>query len=155
MESMNMSRYLDDEPIAFRLYADVRMNRPIDREHDYVGEDHFIMVMDGQEVAFDFEEYSAGVDDDDPTILHLMCKNPDYEYEDTNDITREMLSSVEAITEFALESEQDDLCPVALVSCAFVLPYEDFKQIDIPDDVLAETDFGLDVPAPKERGPEL
>lgn len=137
---------MSSELVAFRLYADVKMNRAVDKTKDYISPGGYEMVMNGKSVQFDFEESATNVDEDDPTIIHIMHKNPDYdEYEELNDITAEDLRNVTAIPEFFVytgEPGESDLCPVRLIACAFVLPYDDWEQINISGDVCEQAVMG-------------
>ena len=85
----------------FRMYADVRMNRPVNRDKDYISPGGYEMAMNGRSVRVDFEEYEVWVDDKDSSIVHIMGKNPDYdEFEELGNITVSDLCNVSSITEF-------------------------------------------------------
>jgi len=136
-----------DEAFTFRLEGSIRFNKSIDKNRTDISIGGFEMTMAGKSVQFDFEEYRAYVDDDEPDLLHFECKNPDEDtFPDIESINRFMLEHVEEITEFYIESseydengkETDNLYPIAIESLEFVLPYEDFKSIEISTDVVTK-----------------
>jgi len=135
-----------DYDVTFRLEGSIRFNKPIDKDHTDISIGGYEMVMAGKSVQFDFEEFRAYVDEDEPDLLHFECKNPDEDtFEDIADINRFMLEHVETISEFYIDSEEyengketDDLYPIAIESLEFVLPYEDFKSIEISKDVVTK-----------------
>ena len=125
--------------LTFRLNAGIRFNRPINVDQDYISPGGYCFVMKGNEMTFDFEEYSGSISEDDPTVLEIECKNPDFEFEDTAFISKTMLKNVSAIEEFFVytgEPGETDLKPVELTYCKFVLPYDNWKAIPVKKDVL-------------------
>lgn len=128
-----------EQNLTFRLYAGIRFNRPIDNNQDYISPGGYCFVMKDNEMMFDFEEYSGSISKDDPTLLEIECKNPDFEFEDTAYISKTMLRNVSAIEEFFVytgEAGETDLKPVELTYCKFVLPYENWKAIPVAKSVL-------------------
>jgi len=139
----------DDPFFTFRLEGSIRFNKTIPKEHCALSIGGFEMTMAGKSVQFDFEEWKANIDEDEPNLLHFECKNPDEDtFEDIACINKFMLSKVEAITEFYVESTELDennhelgeqtLLPINIESLKFVLPYEDFKSISVSKEVVTK-----------------
>lgn len=124
--------------LMFEMYADVKMNRPVDLEKDYISPGGYAMKMGNKTIHFDFEEYDVYVDRKDNSIIHIEQCNPDYsEFEDLEEVTENLLKRVIDIPEFFIftgEPGETDLKPVKLLSCTFCLPYED-KRFGIPTSV--------------------
>lgn len=137
----------DNEISTFRMYADVKFNRPVDIKKDWVSPESYTMTMNGTSLNFDFYEYSGYVDSDDKTIIHMRCKNPDIMFEDLNKITRKSLNNVEKIEEFNLEIVSDDtdmeLKPVTIEKLAFVIPSDkdEWEEFPVREEVLEKTKF--------------
>lgn len=135
--------------ITFRLHADIRMSRPIDKENDYICPGGYRMTMGGKSIMFDFEDTYGYILDDDPSVIHVECRNPDhYTYKDLDLVTEEMLEQVTEIQEFFVytgECDETDLKPVELISCSIVLPYSDWKEIEIPETVCKTTELTCNI----------
>lgn len=125
-------------PLTFRLYATIKMNRAVDKENDYISPGGYEFVMNGKNVQFDFEESQTMIDKEDPSIIHIMQRDPDYDcFKELLSLTKEDLKNVTEIPEFFVftgKMGETDLAPVSLLDCSFVLPYGDFRKIDIPKD---------------------
>ena len=125
----------------FRMYADVQMNRPVDRDKDYISPGGYEMVMNGRSIQFDFEEYEVGFDDEDSSIIHIMGRNPDYdEFEELGNVMVSDLCNVNSITEFFIytgEPGETDLKPVELLNCTFAfVPHDNWKQTSASKEVI-------------------
>ena len=135
--------------VTFRMYADVRMSRPVDVDRDYISPGGYEMVMNGRSVQFDFEESATGVDKDDKSVIHIEHRNPDFdEYEDLETLSLKDLRNVEAIPEFFVytgEPGESDLRPVELLSCTFVLPYDNWKEIKVSKEVCQKVVMASDI----------
>lgn len=131
---------MKEQLLTFRMYAGIKFNRPIDKNKDYILPGGYEFVMGEKSIQFDFEHYEGNINKDNGCILDIMVKNPDYDtFADLKGITKEMLSSVTEIKEFFVytgESGESDLTPVSLEYISFVLPYEDWAQININDEVI-------------------
>ena len=135
-----MSETTQNTPITFRMYSRIRFNRAIDRNKDNISVGGFGMTMDGKDIQFDFEEYEGSIVKEDPVVLEVIHKNPDYDcFEDLMQVTKKLLSKVTSIGEFAIEindQEETDLKPVALEAVTFVLPYDDWREIEVSEAVV-------------------
>ncbi len=124
------------ENLTFRMYADIRFNRNIDSDNDFISPGGYQMKMGDKIVSFDFEEYEGTIDPKSPDVLHIECKNPDYNtFEDLMGLKKENLERVVEIPEFFVftgEKGETDLKPIKLLSCTFCLPYDNWTNIRIP-----------------------
>lgn len=56
-----------------RQYLDVKFDRPIDKERDFISPGGYeIELKDGRTTRFDFLDYKGYIDQDDPSILHII-----------------------------------------------------------------------------------
>ena len=135
---------MQKELLTYRLYAEVEMNREVDTDKDIINAGGFTMKMGGKEVTFDFFLTAASIDDADAKKVAIECKDPMYDYEQTAEITKEMLERVSDISDFFIdtgEADESDLVPKKLHSCYFYLPEED-TCIGIPRTVIKKCSFG-------------
>lgn len=115
-------------PLTFRLYQTIKFNRPVDKDKDCVSPGGYELKMKDEDgtvktVQFDFEDYEGGIDEKDPTIVHCMQKNPDYNtFEDLNTVTEDMLRNVtEAVEWFIYTGEPGDENPLYPVEITDIL----------------------------------
>lgn len=125
--------------LTFRMCATLEFNRPIDSEQDYISPGGYEMTMLGRDICFDFEEYYGSINKENPCLLEACMKNPDFDcFEDLALVTVEMLENVENILEFYIytgEDDESDLEFVGIKELYFVLPYEEYRRIDVPEKV--------------------
>lgn len=125
--------------ITFRMYADVKMNRAVDPHKDYISPGGYCMKMGDKFIPFDFEESATSIDKNNPEIIHIEQKNPDYDsYPPLKEVTKEMIERITEIQEFFVytgEPGETDLKAVELLGCTFMLPYENWKEICLSEDV--------------------
>lgn len=120
------------------MHARIRFNRPIDENNDYISPGGYAMTMNGKVVEFDFEEYEANIDRDDPAVLDSYQEWLDDNYTDAENLTSEDFSNITEISEFFVftgEQDETDLCPIAVESIVFEC---DGKTFSVPEKVLKE-----------------
>ena len=107
----------------FRMYAKVKMKRPIDKNADYISPGGYVIKSNSKEYKFDFMDYEGVVDDEDKSTIHLYMKNPDCDsFPDIKKITTETLHNISEFIEFFVytgEVDESDLRPVELLECQF------------------------------------
>lgn len=106
---------------AFRMYQTIRFNRPIDKNKDHISPGGYEIVVkdnDGNDktIRFDFYEYEGSIDEEDPCVLNVMQKEPDYEtFPDLDILTKEMLENITQVKEWYIgldyEDEDEELIP--------------------------------------------
>lgn len=134
-------------PLTFRLYQSVKFNRPIDKDKDFISPGGYELKMkdeDGTEksIAFDFDDYEGGVDDNDPKVINCMQKNPDYsEFPELNTVTEYMLHNVTEVVEWFIYTgepgeTENPLVPVEVIEAEFEIINDstrrDITPISIP-----------------------
>ena len=134
---------------VFRMYANVKFNVPMTPDV-LLTFGPFEFLINGQAYELDFEEISAGINKEDPHILNVECRNPDFDdFPKAKQLTPDMLSNVSKIAEFSVgigddfDADQDieSIEPVEITEAAFVLPYENWKEIPIKREVLENAMF--------------
>ncbi len=141
-------------PLCIRMYAGVKFNRPVDLDEDSISVGSYTMVMNGKEVQFDFEEFCGGVYKEDPCIVAIEQRNLLYDvFPEVKNITKEMLENITEIKEFNIDIESSselrpaeldfpyDLCPISLEYITFVLPYDKWRTIQVPTEVIKTAKF--------------
>lgn len=118
-------------PLTFRLYQNIRFNRPIVKDKDYFSPGGYELEMEKESgervsISFDFEDFEGGVSTDDPTIVESMQKNPDYrEYEELNQVTPYMLRHITKCMEWFIYTgeacENEDFHPVEIINPTILL----------------------------------
>lgn len=125
--------------ITFRMYIDLKFDRALDGSKDFMSFGGYEMTMNKKQIRFDFEDIESGIDKHDPTILHVMCKNPDVDtFPDINQINENDLANVTSITEFSIDF------PVLtkIMSIDFILPYDNWKDIPVSKAICQAYKFG-------------
>lgn len=126
--------------LVFRMYGDIKFNRAINPDKDYISPGGYEFTMGNKTFNFDFEEYIGNIDAKNPMVLHIECKNPDYDTfgEALKQLKKDDLQHITAIPEFFVftgEEGETDLKPEKLLNLTFVLPYENWENIKVADDV--------------------
>ena len=132
------------DKLTYRLYAEVEMNREVDKDKDFLSAGGYTMKMGGREITFDFLDYSNNVDPDDRKKIIIESRDPDYDYEQSAEINKAMLERVSDISDFFIftgEHGETDLVPKKLLNCYFYLPYEETR-IGIPTNVIKKARLG-------------
>lgn len=126
--------------MTFRMYAKIKMNRPINKNNfiDHVSPGGYTIKSNGEEYAFDFMDYEGVIDNVDRSILHASARNPDYDsFPDIERITAETLRNMTEFTEFFVytgEANESDLCPIELLECQFYI-VDTEETIIVPNNV--------------------
>lgn len=91
------------------MYFDLKFNREIHPNKDYISPGGYEIVSNGKTYAFDFEKYYASIDEEDKTVLHVWHKNLDTEcFPDAKKLEPEILSKTENFSEFYLYLGEKD-----------------------------------------------
>ncbi|MBR0277899.1 MAG: hypothetical protein IJQ50_05525 [Clostridia bacterium] len=105
------------------LLLQVKFNRPVDEDNDYVVAGGFAMVMNGKAIGFDFEEQEMYIDTDNPCIVTFALRKPLYEeFDEFKDITINDLKNITAISEcyiYTGEPGESDLKAVSVRDITF------------------------------------
>ena len=124
---------------TFRMYASVKMNRTVNANEDYICPGGYCMKVGDKAISFDFEESITSIDKENPEIIHIEHRNPDYRaFPVLNEVTKGLFKEISEIEDFFIytgESQETDLKPVKLLSCTFVFPYQKWEEIHLSKDI--------------------
>lgn len=125
------------------MYADIKFNRPINAEKDYISPGGYEIKTNGKTVQFDFEDYEGSVSKEDARILSSMQKNPDFaSFDDLKSLTEDDLRNISEIVDFYVytgEDDESDLEPVEIINVSFSVLSDassEWKDIDVPKYVI-------------------
>lgn len=113
---------------TFRMCGVLQFSRPIVKENDTISLGGYTFIMNGREIAFDFESFYGSVCIENPYTLEFECRNPDYStYPILEEITQDDLHNISAIKEFSVYvgEKESGLEPIAINSLSIVLPYNE------------------------------
>lgn len=123
----------------FSMSLDIRFNRAVDTEVDIVWPGGYTMVMNNEEIHFDFCQFGCDVDENDKALVHVFHEVPDVEeYPIMESLTKEHLLSVTKIPEvfvFTGEKGETDLKPVAVEMLSFTLEDGTAHTIMVPEQI--------------------
>lgn len=126
-------------PLTFRMYFSMKFNRPINKAKDCIDIGSYTMQTDSKTIQFDFTEINGFADKNDDTIINFECRNVDYDtFPESNFITEADLEHITKILEMLIDTSETPLrylAPVKLISLAFCLPYDNFKNIIVSDQI--------------------
>ena len=129
--------------MIFRMYADIKFNRPINAEKDYISPGGYEIKTNGKTVQFDFEDYEGSVSKEDARVLSSMQKNPDFaSFDDLKSLTEDDLRNISEFVEFYVytgEDDESDLEPVEIINVSFSVLSDassEWKDIDVPKYVI-------------------
>ena len=125
------------------MYADIKFNRPINTEKDYISPGGYEIKTNGKTVQFDFEDYEGSVSKEDARVLSSMQKNPDFNsFDDLKSLTEDDLRNISEIVDFYVytgEDDESDLEPVEIINVSFSVLSDassEWKDIDVPKHVI-------------------
>lgn len=130
-------------PMLHTICMDIRFNRQVNPDKDFVSPGGYEMVMDGKSVRFDFTNYEGNVDKSDSSIVHMEATWLDTEtFPESAKITKKMMKNITKISEFFVyvgEAGETDLQPVALI--AVTLYDDEGNPYNIPQSVLRKAEL--------------
>ena len=129
--------------MIFRMCADIKFNRPINAEKDYISPGGYEIKTNGKTVQFDFEDYEGSVSKEDARVLSSLQKNPDFaSFDDLKSLTEDDLRNISEIVDFYVytgEDDESDLEPVEIINVSFSVLSDassEWKDIDVPKYVI-------------------
>lgn len=130
-------------PMLHTICMDIRFNRQVNPDKDFVSPGGYEMVIDGKSVRFDFTNYEGNVDKSDSSIVHMEATWLDTEtFPESAKITKKMMKNITKISEFFVytgEADETDLQPVELLA---VTLYDDKgNPYNIPQFVLRKAEL--------------
>lgn len=107
------------------MTASIKFNKPINKDKIFISPGSYEFVAGNKHVRFDFEDFSGTISKDDPTILEIYHKNPDFDsFPEAENINPDIMKNVTAIEEFYInlcpnkDNIDADLKPVNLIDCS-------------------------------------
>lgn len=135
--------------MSIRMYASIRMDRPIDPEKHYISPGGYELIFDNDKsIQFDFNDYEGAVRKEDPTILDFIMRNLDEDsYESAKLLETHLINhSIKKIEEFYVYTGEDDcleeINPVSIEDIAFEI-FDGIATtvVSVPKDVIAAYKF--------------
>lgn len=120
-----------------RMYADIKFDREIDKKIHYISPGGYAMKVKGKIYEFDFCDFYANVDEDDPTVLLCEMRNLDTDAFPQAAEFEKVCNQVEEITEFFIytgENTDAEIHPVDILRLD--LWTNEFGKIHIPRKLL-------------------
>ena len=117
---------IKDTSATFRMYMEIRFNRPYDSKKHFISCGGNEMVFGSKYVHFDLTEIAGYQSKEDPAVVTIEEKQPDYDYENTADLEPEDFGKLEEIRNIWIDSggsfdDDEDFYPVELKSLSFTV----------------------------------
>ena len=129
--------------MSFELFAEVRMNRRVDKCKDYVSAGGYSILADDKTYNFDFMEYDVTIDREDPAIISIEAKHPDLDvFPLAAQLTPDVFRRINKFLEFFIytgEPGESDLAPEELLQCQFYFPETD-ETVYVSDSVCRDAE---------------
>lgn len=107
------------------MTASVKFNKPINKDKIFISPGSYEFIAGDKRMRFDFEDFSGTISKDDPTIVEIYHRHPDFgSFPEAESIDPDAMKNVTAIEEFYINlcpngSDIDtDLRPVGLTDCS-------------------------------------
>lgn len=133
--------------MKIEMELQVKFNRPVDLENDYIVPGGYSMIMDGKEVEFDFSQCSSGISNDDPSVVIFSVSDMDYaSFPELKELGLNNLKNISSIGEcfvYTGEPGESDLEVELIKSILFILPDNEPWVIDVPQALVDEFNKSL------------
>ena len=133
--------------MILKMVLQIRFNREIDKDKDYISPGGYEMVMNGKNVQFDFCDHYGTICLTDRSICTFQLEHPDYDsFPKIEKVTLDDLKNISKITEcfvYTDEEGESNLEPIEIVSISFVIPDSKTPVIEISDKVINEYNESL------------
>ena len=120
----------------------VKFNRPVDLEKDYIVPGGYSMTMDGKDVEFDFCQCSSGISNEDSSVVIFSVTDMDYaSFPDLKKLRIKDLKNISSISEcfvYTGEPGESDLEVESIKKILFILPHTKPWVIDVPEKLIKE-----------------
>ena len=126
---------------TYRLYATLLLNRELNEDEIISPGGYEICTKDGKFYRFDFEDTEGYSDKNNGKMLEIMCKNPDYSYENTAEFTLDVAKNIGFIEDFYLDLEgcYEDLKVLGIQDVKIqYLENDQITDVNIPDFIVKE-----------------
>lgn len=128
--------------MIIEMELQVKFNREVDFNKDYVVPGGYEMIMNGKNVQFDFNHNNYGISRFDSTVVIFSLNGADLEcFPEFEKVTINDLQNISEIIEcfvYLGEPGESDLEVVSIEKIAFLIPFEEPSVIDVPKEVVSE-----------------
>ena len=128
--------------MIIEMELQVKFNRPVDLEKDYIVPGGYSMIMDGKEVEFDFCYSSSGISNEDSSVVIFSVTGMDYDsFPDLKKLGLKDLKNISSIREcfvYTGEPGESDLKVESIKNILFILPHNKPWVIDVPKKLIKE-----------------
>ena len=128
--------------MIIEMELQVKFNRPVDLEKDYIVPGGYSMIMDGKEVEFDFCHSSSGISNEDSSVVIFSVTGMDYDsFPGLKDLGLKDLKNISSIMEcfvYTGEPGESDLKVESIKNILFILPHNKPWVIDVPKKLIKE-----------------
>lgn len=110
-----------ENPYRIKQFLDIKFDRPIDKDNDFISPGGYeIELKDGRTIRFDFLDYEGYVDDEDPSVLHIIHSNLDIDvFPESKDLLNVKAEDIKCIIEcyiYTGELDETRIRPVKILS---------------------------------------
>ena len=142
--------------MIIEMELQVKFNRPVDLENDYIVPGGYSMIMDGKEVEFDFCYSSSGISNEDSSVVIFSVTGMDYDsFPDLKKLGLKDLKNISSIREcfvYTGEPGESDLKVESIKNILFILPHNKPWVIDVPKKLIREFNKTLQEAKGKKQG---
>ena len=141
--------------MVIEMELQVKFNRPVDLEKDYIVPGGYSMIMDGKEVEFDFCQCSSGISNEDSSVVIFSVTGMDYDsFPALRKLRIKDLKNISSIREcfvYTGEPGESDLKVESIKNILFILPHNKPWVIDVPKKLIREFNKTLQEEQAKEK----
>jgi len=142
--------------MVIEMELQVKFNRPVDLEKDYIVPGGYSMIMDGKEVEFDFCQCSSGISNEDSSVVIFSVTGMDYDsFPALRKLRIKDLKNISSIREcfvYTGEPGESDLKVESIKNILFILPHNKPWVIDVPKKLIKEFNKTLQEAKGKKQG---
>ena len=142
--------------MVIEMELQVKFNRPVDLEKDYIVPGGYSMIMDGREVEFDFCQCSSGISNEDSSVVIFSVTGMDYDsFPALRKLCIKDLKNISSIREcfvYTGEPGESDLKVESIKNILFILPHNKPRVIDVPKKLIKEFNKTLQEAKGKKQG---
>ena len=142
--------------MVIEMELQVKFNRPVDLEKDYIVPGGYSMIMDGKEVEFDFCQCSSGISNEDSSVVIFSVTGMDYDsFPALRKLRIKDLKNISSIGEcfvYTGEPGESDLKVESIKNILFILPHNKPWVIDVPKKLIKEFNKTLQEAKGKKQG---
>lgn len=142
--------------MVIEMELQVKFNRLVDLEKDYIVPGGYSMIMDGKEVEFDFCQCSSGISNEDSSVVIFSVTGMDYDsFPALRKLRIKDLKNISSIREcfvYTGEPGESDLKVESIKNILFILPHNKPWVIDVPKKLIKEFNKTLQEAKGKKQG---